>query len=180
METNSINTVEIIMKKYGDMVYQLALSQTKSKANAEDIYQEVFLKLIVKKPHYENEEHLKALLIRMTVNKCKDLWKSAWFRNTIPYEIIEDTRSYPAKEESKSDIYECVISLPEKYRVIIHLFYYEEMSIEEIGNSLKMKYGTVASKLSRGRKLLKERMEGDYYGRVETGVHSWSEEKQNT
>jgi RNA polymerase sigma-70 factor (ECF subfamily) len=75
------------------------------------------------------------------------------------------------KEERNSEIYECVLSLPEKYRVIIHLFYYENMSIEEIGNSLEMKYGTIASKLSRARKLLKERMEGDNYGRVEARVH---------
>lgn len=171
MQTNSINTVEVIMKKYGDMVYQLALSQTKNKANAEDVFQEVFLKLIEKNIDFESEEHLKALLIRMTVNKCKDLWKSAWFRYTKSYEISEDTRSYPMEEEKNSEIYQSVLSLPEKYRVIIHLFYYENMSIEEIGNSLSMKYGTVASKLSRARKLLKESIEGDNYGRVEARVH---------
>lgn len=170
METYSINTVEIIMKKYGDMVYQLALSQTKNKANAEDVFQEVFLKLIEKNIVFNGEEHIKALLIRMTVNKCKDLWKSAWFRKTKSYETSEDTRSCPMIEERDSEIYECILSLPEKYRIIIHLFYYEDMSIEDISNSLKMKYGTVASKLSRARKLLKERMEGENYGQVETRV----------
>ena len=172
MEANSINSVEIIMKKYGNMVYQLALAQTKNKANAEDVFQEVFLKLIVKNIDFSSEEHLKALLIRMTVNKCKDLWKSAWFRYTKSYEISEDTRLLLINEEENSEIYQCVLSLPEKYRVIIHLFYYEDMSIEEIGTSLEMKYGTVASKLSRARKLLKERIGGDRYGRVETRVHS--------
>jgi len=171
VETFSINTIETIMTKYGYMVYQLALSQTKNKANAEDVFQEVFLKLIEKKIDFKNEEHVKALLIRMTVNKCKDLWKSAWFRNTKSYEISEDTRSCPIMEERDSEIYECVLNLPEKYRVIIHLFYYEDMSIEDISNSLAMKYGTVASKLSRARKLLKERMEGDNYGQMETRVH---------
>jgi RNA polymerase sigma-70 factor, ECF subfamily len=171
VEANSINTVEIIMKKYGDMVYQLALSQTKNKANAEDVFQEVFLIMIEKNIDVESEEHLKALLIRMTVNKCKDLWKSAWFRHTKPYEVSEDTRSYPMEDEGNSEIYQYVLSIPAKYRVIIHLFYYENMSIEEIGHSLAMKYGTVASKLSRARKLLKERIEGDNYGRVEERVH---------
>lgn len=139
------------VEKYFGMVYKLALSQTKSTANAEDVTQEVFLRYIQNQDKLQSEEHAKAWLIRVTVNCSKSLFLSSWFKRTVPLE--EDI---PFDTPEKGEVYYAVLELPQKYRTVIHLFYYEDMSVREIAESLGEKETTVKSQLHRGREMLKK------------------------
>jgi RNA polymerase sigma-70 factor (ECF subfamily) len=149
---------EAVLRDYSDMVYRLALSQLKHKADAEDVFQEVFLRLIKPGKPFENEEHLKAWLIRVTINRCNKLRTTAWFRRTVALE--NDSLSETILE--RSEVYDAVLELPPKYRTVIHLFYYEDMSIADIGKALDMKTSTVTSQLSRARNMLRKKLKGDY------------------
>ena len=143
-------TYEDIAERYIDTVYRLALARAKSSAHAEDVTQDVFLKLLERRQGFESEEHLKAWLLRVTVNCTKDLFKSPWFRNTD--QLDENT---PASVPDDSGLYSSLMKLPQKYRTVIHLHYYEGYSIEEIASIIKVRVGTVKSQLSRGRALLR-------------------------
>lgn len=146
-----------ITEKYFDMVYKLALSQTKDKVHADDVVQEVFLRLIKGSYDFESEEHAKAWLIRVTLNCSKNVFSNSWFKKTVPLseEIVFES-------EEKSDVYYAVLKLPQKYRAVIHLFYYEGFSVAEIAEILKSKQSTVKSQLHRGRELLKENLKGGF------------------
>lgn len=150
-------TKEEIVKKYFNTVYRLALSQTKSKAYADDVTQDVFLRFLNKERSFENEEHLKAWFLRVTINCSKSVFTSSWFKKSVPLseELTFDT-------EEKSDVYYAVMELPPKYRSVIHLFYYEDLSVLEISKILNMKESTVKSQLHRGRELLKSMLKGGY------------------
>lgn len=146
-----------IIKKYIDMVYRLALSRTKSKTHADDVVQEVFLRFISAKREFTSDEHIKAWLIRVTINCSNSIFESSWFKKTAPLteEIAFDT-------PEKSEVYYAVLELPKKYRTVIHLFYYEDMSIAQIANILSEKVSTVKSQLHRGRQMLREKLKGGY------------------
>lgn len=143
-------TYEDIANRYIDMVYRLALSRTKSHEHAEDVTQDVFIKLMQNKKSFESEEHLKAWLLRVTINQTKDLLTSAWFKTT---DALDENIKAPTDE--KSDLYYAMFKLPQKYRTVIHLHYYEGYHIEEIANIMKVSSGTVKSQLHRGREMLK-------------------------
>lgn len=159
LEMTLCTDVEInsTLNKYADMVYRLALARTKNKPDAEDVFQEVFLRLIHKKPTFENEEHQKAWLIKVTVNCSSKLLTSAWFRRTVP--LLEELKF---ETEEKSEVFYAVLELPVKYRTIIHLFYYEDLSIAKISEVLSIKESTIKSQLSRGRQMLKTKLKGDF------------------
>lgn len=144
------------VEKFFDMIYKLALSQTKNRENADDVVQEVFLRYLKYGKEFESEEHIKAWLIRVTLNCCKSLFTSAWVRKTAP--LDEDI---PFDTEEKHDVYYAVAELPPKYRAVIHLFYYEDFSVAEISKALGIKQTTVKSQLSRGRDMLREKLKGD-------------------
>lgn len=146
-------TPEEVVEIYADMVYKIALSQMKNKEDAEDIFQEVFLNYMNCKKDFLSEEHEKAYIIRMTVNCCKKHFKSAWFRHRA--DLTEFTEA-ASMDETERDLYEAVLELPAKYKIVIHLFYYEDMSISQIGQALNIKESTVKSQLMRGRKMLKQ------------------------
>lgn len=150
-------TDEEIIRAHFDMVYRLALSQTKSVANAEDVTQEVFLRFVENREKLKSSEHIKAWLIRVTINCSKSVFLSSWFRKTVP---LTDEITFDTPE--KSEVYYAVQSLPSKYRTVIHLFYYEDMSVKEIADCLSMKESTVKSHLFRGRELLRSELKGGY------------------
>lgn len=150
--------VDAVIHTYSNMVYRLALSQTKNKADAEDVFQEVFLRLVANARPFETEEHRKAWLIRVTINCSRKLFGSAWFRRTVPldHEVLQfDT-------PEKSEVYYAVLSLPRKYRTVIHLFYYEDLSIAQISEMLSQNESTIKSQLHRARKMLDLRLKGDF------------------
>lgn len=148
--------IDTVIEKYSDMIYKLAFSQTRSKNNADDVYQEVFLRYIRKNPEFKNEEHRKAWLIRVTINCCKNLWLSSWKRKTVP---LEET--IPFKMQEEADLHYVLKKLPPKYRVTIHLFYYEDLSIEQMSKILNIKQSTIRTQLTRGRRKLKELLKGE-------------------
>lgn len=156
MSKNIVEMKEII-EKYSNTVYRVALTRTKSIENAEDIFQEVFLKLSEKNPHFESEEHTKAWLIRVTINLTKNFHRSSWNQKVTS---LEEDISFETKEES--DVIEKVNELPQNYRTVIYLFYYEGYKIKEISDLLKKNEGTIKTWLSRAREALKEKLEGGF------------------
>lgn len=150
--------IKYVLDTYSKMIVRLAFTYTKSLCDAEDIAQDVFVSLIEKNKTFENSEHEKAWLIRVTVNKSKNFVKSSWVKKTVPI----DEAMTKTTEEKSDDILEEVLKMPEKYRTVIHLFYYEGYSINEIAEILGKSTGTIGTWLSRGRKILKERLEGGF------------------
>lgn len=155
-----VDTEEAV-RTYADMVYRLACLNTNNKETAEDVFQTVFLKLVQYKESIISEEHLKAWLIRVTINQCKSVATSSWNRKRASYEdamLMEE----PTEQEDFSDVYEAVRELPEKYRQVIHLFYYEQLAVKDIAGILDTKEATVKTWLARGRKLLNEKLKEEY------------------
>ena len=149
--------LEDVIKTYSNMVYRQAFSYTRNKSDADDIYQEVFLRYIRKKPKFESEEHRKAWLIRVTVNCCKKMKISAWKNKIVP---LEDNLVFESDDENS--LHHELMKLPLKYRTVIHLFYYENYSAEEIGSILKQKPSAVRMILTRARRRLKEIIEEEH------------------
>ena len=150
-----------LLEMYSSTIYRIAYSHTHNKADAEDITQNVFLKYISADKKWRSEEHRKAWLIRVAVNCTNDFVTSAHYRHKADMEELPDEGAEASYEiEEKSDVYYAVQSLPEKYRIPIHLFYYEDMSIAEIAAATAVQESTVKSQLSRAldmlRKILKE------------------------
>ncbi len=155
---DSSELTEQMIEKYADMVYRIAYSQTKKKELAEDVFQEVFLRYLQKGPSAaDGELHLKHWLIRVTVNRCHSLFSGSWFRKTAP---LDDSLTFASPEQN--EVYTAVSELPPKYRLVIHLYYYEGFSVAEIAEVLKSAEGTVKSQLYRGRSMLRQALKGDY------------------
>jgi len=149
---------------HSDTVYRLAFSHMRNEHDAKDVYQDVFLRLISKPRHFKDEEHLKAWLIRATINRCKSVHMSAWFRKTVAFDdSLSETLTFEHKDEN--DLVEYLSLLSGKYRSVIHLFYCEEMSIIEIGKIMNAKESTVRTWLTRARAILREKLQykGDYF-----------------
>ena len=145
---------EAVVRQYSDLVYRLALAQVHRRADAEGVYQEVFLRYFRADPAFSSEEHRKAWLIRVTVNCAKKFWSSAWIRHTVP---LEEDLAF--EQEADNRLWEELQNLPGKYRAVLHLFYYEELSAEEIGGLLGLQPSAVRMRLTRGRRMLRQRLE---------------------
>lgn len=143
-----------IVENYSDMIFRIAYQYLYNKYDAEDIVQEVFVKLLSRKVIFKDEEHVKSWLIRVTINQCLDYKKSLVKRSTVPIENMEIP--FEHKEEG---ILEELQLLKEDERNILYLYYYEGYKIKEIAKILKQKQNTINSKLTRARKKLKEIME---------------------
>ncbi len=154
---------DAVMRKYADMVYRLACSRTGSVTDAEDILQEVFLRYIRADKTYNDEEHRKAWLIRITINCSKSLLSSAWRRHRDMSEQDENSGSCDSRIEeieTKSEVYGAVLKLPEKYRTVVHLYYYEELSVEQTAKAVGISVSAAKSRLSRAREMLRELLGG--------------------
>ena len=151
--------LEYLIETYSDTVYRLAMSRTKRKETSDDVYQEVFLRLAKKIPEFENEEHEKAWIIRVTINCSKNILgdKFAWHTVGAGDLTCPGTRGLvPLQDKTdENEIYYAVLGLPLKYRTVIYLFYYEGYKIEEISKILKVNENTVKSQLMRARNRLK-------------------------
>lgn len=143
---------------YGDTVRRICMIHLKNKADTEDIFQNVFLKYVLRTVPFDSPEHEKAWIIRVTANACKDLLRSFFRSRTVSLDVlIETPREMP---EDHSDILEAVLALPEKYKDPIYLHYYEGYTAEEIGRILGKNTNTVYTLLTRARQMLKTRLEG--------------------
>lgn len=140
---------EEIITKYADMVYRLAWAYVRSKPDADDVFQEVFLRYHKRAPVFESEEHRKAWLLRVTINRAKSLLSRRFLRRI---ELKDDAVPFTAPEEL--ELHEALNALPPKYRTVIHLFYFEDCTAEEIGALLGEKPSTVRTQLTRARRQL--------------------------
>ena len=150
---------EKLVDKYSDSVYRVAYNYCGNHSDAQDIVQETFLRYIKKQPDLETEEHQRAWLLRVAINLSKDYLKSYWFKNTS--ELTEDI---PIKQDDNKAIWDSVRKLPQKYRIVIELYYKEGYSIKEIADILKKKQATIGTWLSRGKKILEKTLKEDIYG----------------
>ena len=145
--------------RYKDMVYRIAFARCTCRQDAEDVFQDVFLNLYRYRGEFDSDEHLRSWLIRVTLNCCKLLRRSAWFRNRT--ELTENIAA--EADGTESDTAEAVIaavrSLPEKYLYVVEMYYFEEMSCAEIAAALKLNEATVRTRLKRGRERLKKELE---------------------
>ena len=142
-----------LIAEYGPTVYRLAMAQLRHREDADDTYQDVFLKLIHHQPQFENPTHQKAWFIRVTINCCKDRLKKA-SRRDLPLEEMEPRSEDP----DRFALREALGRLSEQARTLVHLYYYEGYTSEEIGALLAMNPSTVRSKLKRARGKLKDFM----------------------
>ena len=150
------------IEKYSDMIRRICMVNLKNYDDTEDVFQTVFLKYVLSSKVFENEEHEKAWFIRVTINACKDVFKSFFRTKTEPLEVLEDYR-YELSEASSELLYS-ILTLDEKYRQVIYLFYYEGYTAVEISKILHKNTNTVYTLLSRAKKLLKEEMAGEHDG----------------
>ena len=150
------------IEQYSDMVRRLCMIQLKSYADTEDIFQTVFLKYVLSSVAFENEEHEKAWFIRVTINACKDLLKSFFHRHVTS---LDEILERPAQmREDHREVLEAVLSLPQKYREVVYLHYYEGYTASEISQILGKKVNTIYTLLTRSKQMLREKLGGDEDG----------------
>lgn len=146
-----------IVEKYSDMVYRIALTRTGTVENAEDVFQEVFMRFSEKMPKFENSEHEKAWFIRVTINLTKNLKRANWNKRVV---TLDENIVFEKKEEQ--DVFSSVCELPENYKTVVYLLYYEGYKVKEISSLLNKSEGTIKTWLFRAREILKEKIEGGF------------------
>lgn len=144
------------VERYQDMVYRVALHALGSPQDADDAVQEVFLRLYTASRPLEGEEHLRRWLLRVTVNYCRDVLRSPWRRRRVPLDRLPAEPVFRAPEQQA--LYQTVLALPERYRMVLVLFYYEELTVKEIAALLGVEVSTVTTRLSRARAKLKQQL----------------------
>ena len=141
-----------LFREYRDDVYRLAVCYTRSREDAEDVCQTVFLKLMEQKSFQPGKE--KQWLLRVTANECKNLLRSHWWKTTVP---LDESLSVEPPEVNET--LQAVLSLEPKYRVVVYLHYYEMLSTQEIASLLHITRSAVTTRLSRASALLKPKLE---------------------
>lgn len=163
--------------EYGDMLFKLSFVRLQNVQDAEDVVQEVFYQYVRNIGTFQDDEHEKAWLLKVTLNACRKVWRSAWRRRRSEWNpeetgqdgICREVHSMmPGPEEAafrkeeNRRLMSAVMELPAKYRDVIHLFYYEELSVKEIARITGRVESTVTSQLTRGRELLRKSLKGEY------------------
>lgn len=148
------------VEQYKNMVYRTALHALGSSQDADDAVQEVFLRLFNCRGTFESEEHLRRWLLRVAVNYCRDVLRSPWRKRRVSWEEVPEVPVFDRPEQAA--LYREVMALPEKYRTVLNLFYYEELSVKEIGELLGLETSSVTTRLARARRRLKERLGEDW------------------
>ena len=148
-----------IYKRHSKTVYRVCFAYMKNPADTEDAVQDTFFQLIKSGPAFESEEHEKAWLIRTATNICKNVLRHWWRR----HENIEDFYNLPSSENIETDdIFQVVMELPEKYKTVVYLYYYEGFPTAQIAEILGKKESSVRSDLRRGREKLREVLREEY------------------
>ena len=156
-EAHEGDSLREAMARHSDMVYRLAYARTRNRSDAEDIYQEVFLRFAAHCGELESPESQRAWLIRVTANLSVSLLRSAWRRRAVTSDMsLLPDRAEPGASPAAERLADALDGLPARYRTVIHLYYFEDMQAEEIAAALGMPPGTVRSRLSRGRALLRK------------------------
>ena len=139
--------------KYKDTIFRVAFNYLGNTFDADDVVQEVLLKLFTHKKSFIDDEHLKSWIIRVTINVCKNMLRSPWRKNSVNLEDVSATADL--QFEDQINLFLTIMSLKDKYRIVLYLFYYEDYSVSQIAEILKVKESTVTTRLSRARKILK-------------------------
>jgi len=146
-------TFRTLAEAHRDMVYRIALNFFRNIQDAEDATQEVILKLYLRTAPFDSQEHARNWLIRVTLNHCRSVWRSPWRQRVSLGDL---TAAIPFSRPEDGELFQTVMVLPEKHRTVLYLFYYEELSVREIAEVLKLSETAVTSRLSRARKKLKD------------------------
>ncbi|MDR0459574.1 MAG: sigma-70 family RNA polymerase sigma factor [Coriobacteriales bacterium] len=156
-----------VVDRYQDMVYAIALTHTRHRQDADDVFQEVFMVYHRKQPSFVSEERRKAWLIATTVNCSRQLTTSSWSRKVVP--LYDDqseplvSKDFSFATDEQDAIFQAMRGLPDTYRTVLHLFYFEDMPISQIAELLDVQAGTVRVQLTRGRAMLRPLLKGDYF-----------------
>ena len=156
--------VERLIEQYGQEVYKIAYFYMKETQLAEDVFQEVFYKVIKNYHKFNHQSSEKTWLIRITINTCKDMLRTSWIKRVTTFGVLQDSENEYEKpydiekKETNKELYELIQRLPQKYKEILLLFYYKDLTYEEISEILQIPEGTVRSRLSRAREKLKKMM----------------------
>lgn len=145
-----------VVQKYSNTVFRAAYQYCGNKSDAEDVVQNTFIKLYQSSKQFEDEEYLKRWLIRVAINEAKNISMSFWKRNMFSLEESDGNTSYAFSKEEHTQLYDAVMHLPAKYRIVVHLYYFEDYSVKEISEIIKVKETTVQTQLMRARAKLKE------------------------
>jgi len=145
---------EDAVEHFGDTIYRVALNLLKNEPDTHDVFQEVFLRFVKRKKKFESLEHAKAWFIRVTINCCKD-----FFRKQRHHQDLDSAIDIQADSNKEYGMTGHVQELSEKYRIVVHLHYYEQYKISEIAAILKENENTIKTRLSRARKILKDKWE---------------------
>lgn len=160
---NNTKEYERILRLYSNDIYRIALLKLKNVSEAEDVFQNVFIKLYTCDNSFESDKHIKAWLLKVTVNECINVLKSSW--NSKVLESINDNSSYDSSTSvtanDNTEVWNVVAALPQKYRDVIFLFYHEQYSTEEISQILDISAPNVRTRLKRAREILRREVK-DY------------------
>ena len=153
------------VRRYSGMILRLCFTYSLGRADAQDICQNVFLKLLQSDRRFDSEGDTRAFIIRVTINECKDVLKSGWRRRSVPLdELIE--REVPFLPSEDTGVLAAVQRLPVRYREAVYLYYYEGYNAEEIAAMVGAKPAAVRQRLARAREKLRKELEGSGYERV--------------
>lgn len=156
----STEDVNRVMEDYADMVRRICFVHLKNRHDTEDVFQNVFMKYLLYEGSFESREHEKAWFVRVTINACTDWLRALSRRKWVPLDALAE--EYAVLDEPSREVLEAVLKLPEKYRDVIYLFYYEEYPAVEIAKILGRKENTVYTWLSRAKEILRERLGGEW------------------
>ncbi|MCM1025591.1 MAG: sigma-70 family RNA polymerase sigma factor [Roseburia sp.] len=174
---NRNRDIQLKIDAYGNMLFKLCLMRLQNVQDAEDVVQDVFYQYLKREESFESEEHEKAWLLKVAVNGCRRVWRSAWKRHRSgedwqdvtawlsergTEEAVPDPEDYSLEKERRQQLLNAVMALPVKYRDVIHLFYYQQLSVKAIAEITGRGQSTVTSQLTRGRELLRKSLKEEY------------------
>ena len=149
-------SVKELFEKYRNNLYAAAFNICGNAADAEDVVKDTFIQYYLLKKEFDNEQHIRAWLIRVAINKAKNTNRTFWRRNKVPLEDYMETLTFETPESE--ELFETVMKLPEKYRIVIYLHYYEGYTFPEIAAFLKISPSGVSMRVHRAKKLLKKQL----------------------
>lgn len=152
--------IRILMERYQNHLYRIAFSICQNREDAEDVVQDTFLQYHILKKEFEDETHIRAWLMRVAINKSRNIVRAFWRKHRQSLESYMEELDFPDTESSA--LFEAVLRLPEKQRTVIHLFYYEDYTIKEIAEILHVSESNVKVRLNRGRAALREEIKEDW------------------
>jgi len=159
---HSASSIDEVIEVYKSTVYGIALTRTRNSQDADDIFQDVFLTYHRKQPVFHEEEHRKAWLIK-TTTICVKKFFSKNYRGTVELPETLPDESFAFRTDEQNDVYRSLCALSEKYRMVLHLYYFEGLSVEEIAQALGQRPGTVRMQMKRGREIMRSKLEGEYF-----------------